>query len=467
MFAPDDEAQNNRAHRKILMIAYAFPPTGGSGVQRSAKFAKYLPQFGWLPTVWTADAADGLPRDPTLCDELPPEVVVCPRNAGSGIIAMRRSLRGFVNARGGEGLTAAASRFAKAIDWRLEALQSATSLPDDCIPWARRSVGPLTKQVRSQGYDVIYSTYSPASNHWLALELKRRANLPWVADFRDLWTDDCRYREPSPQRRAAHRQLQQEILEAADVVIAVSEPQRKILADHLPTKRNKFITITNGFDPADFPATVDVGSGSDSRFVLAFVGRFQLAQTSEGFFNGLRRFAEHLGDRRNRFLLRFVGYANKAAQARIRATGVECEFADYVPHSEAVRAMRSADALLLKVPSGPNGDSVIVAKIFEYLASGRPILAIGPQAGECARIIRSCSAGLTADFDESAIADALVRLFDAWGAGRPIKGCGSQGLAAYSRIELTRQLALIFDRLAGRNPKSLLTVDESLATCPP
>jgi len=241
-----------RGNRKVLIIAYAFPPSGGSGVQRSAKFAKDLPQFGWLPTVWTADEVDGLPRDPTLCDEQPLEVVECPRNAGSGILAMRRSLRGFVNARAGEGLTAVASRFAKAVDWRLEAWQSATSLPDDCIPWARGSLDLSTRQVRSERFDVIYSTFSPASNHWLALELKRRMskNLPWVADFRDLCVDDCRYREPSPQRRAAHRQLEQEVLEAADVVITVSERQRRILADQMPAKRDKFITITNGFDPA-------------------------------------------------------------------------------------------------------------------------------------------------------------------------------------------------------------------------
>lgn len=255
-----------RGNRKVLMIAYAFPPTGGSGVQRAVHFENYLPQFGWLATVWTANEVDGLPRDPALNDELPPEVVVCPRNAGSGILAMRRSLRGFVNARAGEGLTAVASRFAKAIDWRLEAWQSATSLPDEYIPWTRRSLGSLIRQVRSERFDVIYSTYNPASNHWLALELKRRTNLPWVADFRDWWTDDRRYREPSPQRRAAHRQLEQEILDSADIVIAVSERQRRILADQRPAKCDRIITITNEFDHADYAGADDAESEGDSPF---------------------------------------------------------------------------------------------------------------------------------------------------------------------------------------------------------
>ncbi len=465
MNSPSDDGQADSVPRKVLMIAFAFPPSGGSGVQRSAKFAKYLPQFGWLPTVWTAAEVDGLPLDPTLCNDLPPEVVVCPRSAGSGILAMRRSLRGFVNARAGEGLTAVASRFAKAIDWRLEAWQAATSLPDDGIAWARRSVGPLIGQIRTENYAVIYSTYSPASNHWLALELKRRTNLPWVADFRDLWTDDCRYREPAPDRRAAHRRLEQEILESADAVIAVSERQRKILADHVPGQCDKFITITNGFDPADFEnQTVDEAK-TDSRFVLAFVGRFQLAQTKPELFEGLRLFVERLGDQKSRFLLRVVGYASKSAQERLRATGMECEFVDYVAHPEAIRIMRSADALLLKVPAGANGDSVIAGKLFEYLASQRPILAIGPQGGECERIVHSCSAGLTAHFDETAIAGALVQLFEAWSDGRPIPGCVSDGLDAYNRIELTRRLAAVFERLAGRRSQQAETREESLEAC--
>lgn len=286
MPSPVDDAENNRGDRKVLMIAYVFPPTGGSGVPRSAKFAKSLPQFGWLPTVWTADEFEGLPCETTLCDELLPEAGTCPRIAGSGILAMRRSLRGFVNARAGEGLSAVASRFAKAIDWRLEAWQSAISHPDDCIASARHSVDPLTRQIQSERFDVIYSTYSPVSNHWLALELKRRTSLPWVADFRDLWTDDSRYREPSPQRRAAHRQLEQEILEAADVVITVSERQRRTLADHVPTQRYKFITITSGFDPSDFAGVGDAGPLRGSEGLEAY-NRIELTRQLASVFDRL------------------------------------------------------------------------------------------------------------------------------------------------------------------------------------
>lgn len=456
-----------RPERRVLMIAYAFPPTGGPGVQRSAKFAKFLPRFGWRPTVWTVEEAQGLPRDASLCEELPPEVTICPRAPGGGVLAMRRTLRGFVNARAGEGLTGVASRFAKAVDWRLESWIASTSLPDDCIGWARKSLGPLLHRLEVEPIDVIYSTFSPASNHWLGLELKRRTGLPWVADFRDLWTDDCRYREPSPSRRASHRRLEQEILEAADVVIGVTPRQSKILSDHVPQFREKFVTITNGFDPDDFTAYEPPHARRREEFVLSYVGRFDLSQTSDEWFAALRSFIAGLGERSSKFILRVVGHVNRTAQARLAATGARCEFVDYVPHREAIEAMRDADALLLSAPTGPNGDSVIRAKVFEYLASRRPILAVGAKGGECERIVRACEAGVCATFDVRSIQRALKKLWEAWEADKPIAGARPERLQAYDRQELTRQLAEAFDDLVEPRVTAVTAADEVLEACSP
>lgn len=453
--------------RRVLMIAYAFPPTGGPGVQRSAKFAKFLPRFGWLPTVWTVEEAEGLPRDATLCDELPPEVTVFPRGVGGGMLAMRRSLRGFVNARAGEGWTGMASRFAKAVDWRLESWIASTLLPDDCIGWARKSLGPLLQRMEVEAHDVIYSTYSPASNHWLGLELKKRTNLPWVADFRDLWTDDCRYRETSPSRRAAHRRLEQDILEAADVVIGVTPRQTKILSDHVPHRREKFITLTNGFDPEDFGGFDPPRTGNEETFVLAYVGRFDLSQTSDEWFSALQSFVAGLGVNRNRFLFRVVGNVNRTAQTKLSATGAQCEFVDYVPHREAIQAMRAADALLLNAPTGPNGDSVIRAKVFEYLAARRPILAVGPKGGECERIVRSCKAGICTTFDRREIDKALRRLWDGWESDEPLNGARQDRLKTYDREQLTGRLAEIFNELSGVIPARTDADHEPLEVCVP
>ena len=415
---------------RVLMIAAAFPPTGGPGVQRTAKFAKYLPQFGWTPWVWTANVLerlDGLPRDPSLVADLPPDCIVHSANKNEP-----RAL-------------------ARAIG-RLHQRLRARPFPDDCSSWALHSVKPLAHIIEQEQIDVIYSTFSPASNHHLALELKRRTGLPWVADFRDLWTDDYRYREASPAHRLAECRLEREILETADVVIGVTERQTAILADHVPTARDKFVTITNGFDPADFPSTGngrDASSkpmGHDARFALAHVGRFDRWRAVDAWYAGLRRFVELIGPDRDRFVLHIVGHVNETTRRRLCATGARCEFTGYVSHTEAVRRMRRASALLLSVPDGPNADSVIPAKLFEYLASGRPILVVGPEGGECERLAESFHAGLSVPFDAGAIARALEELFQAWNKGCPVAGCQPTHLEPYSRIDLTRALASILDR---------------------
>ena len=131
--------------RRVLIIAYAFPPTGGPGVQRPAKFAKYLPQFGWRPTVWTVDAAPGLPRDTTLLDDLPPEVTIHTQGCGGGVPRVRRKLRGLLDSPSSSVATQVASRFAAALDWRLQAWHTAASFPDDCASWAKQSVAPLAR----------------------------------------------------------------------------------------------------------------------------------------------------------------------------------------------------------------------------------------------------------------------------------------------------------------------------------
>lgn len=434
--------------RKVLLISYAFPPSGGSGVQRPAKFAKFLPRFGWKPIVWSADRIDGLPRDESLSGDLPPQVSVYARPTG-GVQAMRRTLRGFIGAHEQQGGSAMAAQFAAAIDWRLNAWCASHLVPDDGVSWARRSIRPLLDVVRREGVELIFSTYSPASNHLLAMELQKRTGLPWVAEFRDLWLDDGRYQAPSARVRAAHERLQKETLQRANAVIGVTPSQTRILEAHVPEHGSKFHTITNGFDPEDFRAAVRRHRRGD-RFILAHVGRFDLARTQGGggeFFTALGRFAEQLGPDRERFLLRIIGHTNATSRQRLQAASLPCEFLDYVQHGEAIRAMCAADALLLMVPDGRNGETILCGKLFEYLAAGRPILVIGPRGGECERVVGECAAGVCAGFVADEVSGALQEIYDAWNAGRPLRGCAEENLTPYSRIELTRSLAAIFQSL--------------------
>lgn len=424
------------------MVSYGFPPTGGPGVQRSAKFAKYLPDCGWTPIVWATTCVEHMPVDETLLEGLPPELAIH-RFHGAKRGGVRHIL-GNSASKGG-----LLSGIAKRIDWRWSRWQADRALPDAAASWAKASVKPLCQLARREGVDAIYSTFSPISNHCLAMALKRRLGLPWVADFRDLWTDDYRYTQPSSARRQADSTLQAEILQSADVVIGVTDRQTEILASHVPGSESKFVSITNGYDPDDFvePADGKAMPGADRAFVLAHVGRLDRWRTQQPLYDGLRQFLTKENHRPN-LRCHVVGHVGRDVGEKLRATGADCRMTGYVDHREAINEMRKADVLLLCVPPGPNGDSVIPGKLFEYLAAQRPILVIGPKGGESERIVRQCGAGLAVGFDAEAIAGALRAMYGDWLKKEDRFRCNPAKLQQYARPHLARKLAAVLDKIS-------------------
>ncbi len=418
--------------RNVLMISCAFPPTGGPGVQRSLKFAKFLPQFGWRPIVWCAGPLAGLPRDDTLRAELPDDVSIH-THAHRPMTKPRGFLADF--ARRAAGRLGRSSR-PKNVD---------APHQDEFITWADSSMEPLLELIEREQVSAIYSTFSPASNHCLAMALKTQTGLPWLADFRDLWTDDYRYPKASAARCEADRELERRFLTMADVVIGVTPRQTKILAGAAGPNARTFETITNGFDAEDFSAGA-IATTPTSEFVLAHVGRLDQYRSYDALFDGLKRFLNNLGQDRSRFLFRVVGHAGSVARAKLQDAGVRCDYVDYVEHARAIHAMRSADALLLTVPTGPNAGSVIPAKLFEYLAAQRPILTVGPNGGACERIVAQTQAGLSAGVEADQIAAAIDRMYSASRKGQPMPGCLPQCLAPFERKTLTWRLADLLDR---------------------
>ena len=487
-----------RGRGRVLMICCAFPPTGGPGVQRSAKFAKYLADFGWRPTVWAARKLNGLPRDESLLADLPPDLdvrrypsgdphdtarvqhdrgrtgAVFGRAAWANLLARgsRRSPRaswplpmppaGRPIAHGrlphpsaSLSTPARATQWHNAIDWRLDRLTMALMkrmVPDPMVFWALRSYAGLRRIIEEEQIDVIYSTFSPPSNHLLAWLLKRRTGRPWVADFRDLWTDDYVY-EGGRWRRWIDRWLEDRFLASADAVVAVTDRQRDILSAHLSDHRDKFVTVSNGVDAADFDGLDrerirETMRGADHRFVLVFTGWFLSNRVDRGLIEGVAHFADWMRKRGERFEFRVVGAISEWMKASFADCGVDLVTTGYLPHDRAVEHTVSADVLLLPAPSGRNGHSLIPAKVFEYLAAGSPILVVGPPNGEGQRIVERCQAGICVDSEPQAVCSALQRLWRRWKADPRPQGCPPEKLTPYARKELTRRLADLFNQVA-------------------
>jgi glycosyltransferase involved in cell wall biosynthesis len=450
--------------RRVLMIAAAFPPAGGSGVQRTLKFTKYLSRFGWQPIVWTVDHIAALPTDESLCREIPDDVEIHrqPHRFGKGPTGR---LTDALQQTGPLG-----SRLANAAKWRIEKWNRKRAWPDEFAKWVDESVTPLQTLVRERNVEAIYSTYSPSANHLLALKLKQATGLPWIADFRDLWTDDLRYRETDPKRHAANVQLEQSVLETADAIVGVSPSQTEVLAGHVPGERAKFTTITNGYDPADFEGVRPYERKPGRPFTLSFVGRFDRQRADDDLFIALRQFVDGLGNERDRFVFRIVGEFDASTRRKLQDAAIPFETTGYVSHQEAIQEMCSADALLLTTDrGGPNASTVICGKIFEYLASQRPILTIGPSGWEGQRLIESFNAGMTTWWDPTQIVAALHQIYEARENDSAIGGKSAIDIRPISRITLSQNLAEILDSV--NSPQSSTTPQHDYATwggpCPP
>ena len=250
--------------RQILMIAYYFPPFGGAGVQRSLKFAKYLPEFGWLPVVLSAKPPVHHLRDETLLAEIPIGVQV------QRVDTLHLPL---------------------GLPWRVRNLITRWVLMvDEQIGWLPYALPAARRLLKAQNIRVIFTTSAPYSAHLIGYWLKSKYNLTWIADFRDPWIDNFNYVFPTLLHRRFAKSLERRILSRADLVTVASESMRLTILDRYPQlSPDNVVTITNGFDPSDFEGNTPVAHDS-TRFQITYTGSFYAKKlTPDDFLRCLRQ----------------------------------------------------------------------------------------------------------------------------------------------------------------------------------
>ena len=423
---------------RVLLVTYYFPPSGGSGVQRPTKMARYLPDAGVGLTVLTVDPAHAAypDPDPTMLADVPPSVTVVRTKAWDPYAAYAALLGkpkaetvgvGFV--KGGGGRKEALARW----------LRANVFLPDARVGWVPYALRAARRLHAARPFDAVVTTAPPMSLHLVGLGLARATGLPWVADFRDPWTD--RYDVQGLPRTAAalrlDRALERAVLRRATRVVAVSPS----LARSLEARRGGRVdVIPNGFDPADFaePAPpVDRDA-----FRLAFVGNFLGQQDAPGLWRALARLSADHG----RLRLRLVGNVDPAVEASLGAHGLAdlVERGSYVPHAEAVAEMRRSAALLLPVNRTPGAEAIVTGKLFEYLGSGRPVLGVGPVTGDAARLVADAVAGAFFGWDDADGPEAFLRRhYAAWAAGAPLGGATPEAARPFTRPAQAAALAAV------------------------
>ncbi|HSF52219.1 MAG TPA: glycosyltransferase family 4 protein [Algoriphagus sp.] len=424
--------------KRVLIITYYWPPSGGSGVQRWLKFAKYLPETGWEPVIFTPENPDFDLKDETLIKEIPSHLEVIkfpiwePYQLFSKVKRKSKSHPGRLMEQKEKGL------LERTAIW----MRANLLIPDPRIFWVKPAVKFLEDLVKAGQFQAVITTGPPHSMHLIGRELKRKTGISWIADFRDPWSQ-WEFLDTLPMAsmiRKRHEKLEQSVLKEADAVITISPTFQQDLEK---LAHRKVHLLTNGYDPADIPADFTPKKKENSKLHLVYSGIIDAIRNPIPVLEAIK--AEFSGSE-TQVEMTFVGKVSEAVKEFVAGDlwlKARIHFAGYVSHREVFGFYAKADALVLILTDTKNAQGNIPGKLFEYLATGVPILALGDPEGDSARILQSAGSGsILAHSDHKAIRKQLRSILDS--SETLVK---SEGLETYSRKNLSFQLAKILDEI--------------------
>lgn len=429
--------------KKVLVITYYWPPGGGAGVQRWLKFVKYLPDFGWEPVVYVPENA----QYPVVDEELSKDVRKDTRIIRRPIWEPFHLYRLFTRRKKGESMATSFTSEVESNRTREDIanfIRSNFFIPDARKFWVRPSIRYLSQYLVKHPVDAVVTTGPPHSMHLIGLELQRRLGIKWLADFRDPWTNVDYFSElklTGPARRK-HQRLERNVLRSADHLVCVGEHCAKELEE---LGARKVEVITNGFDAED---TRMGAPARDAHFSLAHTGVLARHRNPATLWKALAELLDEVPGLREDLRLVLIGQVDVEVNQSIRNHGLEAftEKTGYLPHSRAVSYQQKSQVLLLPINRTPNAKGILTGKFFEYMASGRPILVVGPTDGEVARVLRDTGSGLVAGFDDlETLKKHVLSYYRAFKDGKLESATGN--IERYSRRELTRKLGRALDQL--------------------
>ncbi len=419
---------------KILIITYYWPPAGGPGVQRWLKFVKYLPDFGWKPTVFIPENPSYPIVDETLAKEVSADLEIIRTK-----IWEPYQLAEFF---GKDNKKFKAGQFdvGKNQSWKSKLsiwVRGNFFIPDARVFWVKPSVQYLTKYLKENHFDAFVTTGPPHSMHLIGLKLKKEfPHLKWVADFRDPWTEISYYKHLKLTKAAdqKHRNLEQKVFETADITLATSFSD----AENFRKKGANAFCITNGFDRNNIQYRAEQNR---SKFTLSYIGVLEQLRNPEVLWKVLNELVSENEDFKKNFQLKFVGRIDDKILTKIEETSLKTSVNNlgYLAHTEANLEMASSDVLLITNFPDVSSKGIIPGKIFEYLATGKQILSFGPKESDVKKILEETNAGKHFSYDdESELKVFLLQKFEEWKSG--ISNSQTQNIEQFSRKNRTKKL---------------------------
>ena len=380
--------------KKVLIIAYYWPPAGGPGVQRWLKFSKYLPENGWAPTLLVPEGAAYPVLDASLTEEIPEGIDVVkvpifePYDLAIGL---------FQGKKGTERLGSVSATTKRSLSQTLMLWARGNLLiPDPRILWrrrARKAGERIWQNAEAEGhpFQALVTTGPPHSVHLIGLDLKKRLNMPWLADFRDLWRE-MDYLEdflPTERTKRRHAELEQAVVHHADQVTVPTPGVSGSLQLQNGALSHKFSLIHNGWDPSDIEKEtagaekVQPEKTSDT-FHLGHFGALFPTRNMPGLWQAIRQWNAQVPEGRKPIHLDLAGNINANVRASITSALNDTEWTDhgYMSHAKAIEKMMAMDALLLAQNNNQTGQWAIPGKAFEYLATGIPIAVVCPMPSD-------------------------------------------------------------------------------------
>lgn len=432
--------------KKVLIITYYWPPTGGAGVQRWLKFSKYFRQFNWEPIIYTPSNPDFPINDETLLKDVLPNLEILKTQINEPYDVYRKIMGKKKTDTVNQGFLSE-SKENKVLQKMMIWVRGNFFIPDARKFWIKPSVSYLSDYLKEHKIDAIISTGPPHSMHLIALGLKQQFNIPWIADFRDPWTQIDFYNQLQLTKWAdrTHKKLEKSVLKSANKVVTVSghwAEDLKLLCD-----RNIDV-ITNGFDADDFTSTEDTNLMPG--FLFHHIGALNKDRNPHTLWKVLGDLCKENNSFKRDLKLKFTGKTDAAVFESLKEHGIfeNAEKTDYMAHSEVVKLLLKSPVLLLPLNDTPNILGIVPGKLFEYLAAKRPIFAIGNVEGDTAKIIADAHAGTMVGFkDEEHTKKRVLELYEQF--NKRTLQIDSTSIEKYSRKSCAESYTTLLNEIVG------------------
>lgn len=438
--------------KKILIISYYWPPAGGPGVQRWLKFVKYLPDFGWEPTVFIPENPSYPIVDETLQKDVPKNLKMIKTKIWEPYQLAEKF--------GKDNKKFKAGQFdvGENQSWKAKLsifVRGNFFIPDARVFWVKPSVEFLEKYLKANHYDVLVTTGPPHSLHLIGLNLKKKLpDLKWIADFRDPWTEISYYKHLKLTKIAdkKHRKLESEVFKNADVTLATSYTD----AENFRKNGANAFCITNGFD-VDASTTLSMTeenskilplSNSITKFTLSYIGVLEQLRNPEILWETLNDLVEENADFKNDFELKFVGRLDDKILQKIESSSLKNNLTNlgYQTHDVALKHMQDSTVLLMTNFPQESSKGIIPGKIFEYLATGKTILSFGPKDADVEKILNETKAGKHFGYDEKEnLKKFFLESYQNWKLGTLNQN--AENIEQFSRKNLTQKLVDLMNKI--------------------